>query len=88
MNRVEALTAWFEYQKTATNEFSLPLLPFLLQLIVYALAYFDLKKYTINPQTNRQTFGFGPLLITVLFLAYKKKTKTLKKKMFPQKIKK
>ena len=50
MNRVEALTAWFEYQKTATNEFSLPLLPFLLQLIVYALAYFDLKKYALKPK--------------------------------------
>ena len=34
----------------------------------------------INPprfraQTNRQTFGFGPPLITVLFLAYKKRQK-------------
>ena len=48
MNRVEVLTAWFEYQKTATNEFSLPLLPFLLQLIVYALAYFDLKTYALK----------------------------------------
>ena len=48
MNRVEALTAWFEYQKTATNEFSLPLLPFLLQLIVYALAYFDLNKFVLK----------------------------------------
>ena len=26
------------------------LLPFLLQLIVYALAYFDLKKYALNPK--------------------------------------
>ena len=26
---------------------------------------------SVFPQTNRQTFGFGPLLITVLFLALK-----------------
>ena len=26
------------------------LLPFLLQLIVYAFAYFDLKKYALNPK--------------------------------------
>jgi hypothetical protein len=54
MHRVEALTAWFEYQKTATNEFSLPLL---LKLIVYALAYFDFKKYDLKPK-----------LIVLLFL--------------------
>ena len=34
---------------------------------------FDSKNQGI-PQTNRQTFGFGPLLITVLFLALKKTT--------------
>ena len=59
MNRVEALTAWFEYQKTATNEFSLPLLPFLLQLIVYALAYFDLKTYALKPKCCCQFFSFA-----------------------------
>ena len=32
MNRVEALTAWFEYQKTATNEFSLRSSPFSLTI--------------------------------------------------------
>ena len=35
-------------------------------------------------QTNRQTFGFGPLLITVLFLALKKLV-FLKKNSSPQK---
>ena len=38
----------------------------------------------LTPQTNRQTFGFGPLLITVLFLAYKKRLKN-KNKNFPKK---
>ena len=43
--------------------------------------------WRIYPQTNRQTFGFGPLLITVLFLALKK-TGFFKKKNFSQKKKK
>ena len=40
---------------------------------------FGLQEWA-TAETNRETFGFGPLLITVLFLAYKKKTKTWKKK--------
>ena len=72
MNRVEALTARFEYQKTATNEFSLPLLPFLLQLIVYALAYFDLKKYALKPKLT-----FFLLLCCQLFSFAIKKFKKL-----------
>ena len=35
-----------------------------------------------SAQTNRQMFGFGPLLITVLFLALKK-TGFPKKKILP-----
>ena len=39
---------------------------------------------TINPESNKERVGFGPLLITVLFLALKK-TGFSKKKKFSQK---
>ena len=40
--------------------------------------------FTLTPESNRERIAFGPLLITVLFLALKKLV-FLKKKFFPKK---
>ena len=47
-------------------------------------SFFHFRKYGSFAQSNRQMFGFGPLLITVLFLALKKLF-FLKKKILPPK---